>query len=213
MTRQASGSIAWGSAGQGIVRPSSVRSETKSERREMNKARATWMVQPVRVMACNALMALVLGSMAVAAAAPSGSPEGGRTVATRRGSDFRLENGRMGAKWSATAGKLNGLTVWARLPATEIHWPEPFAILLKDGTIYNAGDLKLAGEPVRRELVPRVGRSRLADTLRGASFEFPLESSDGNLRVLWSMVLLDGTSYLRRCSRSARMRATSPSAK
>jgi len=118
-------------------------------------------------------------------------------VATRHGSEFRIENGRIGANWSATAGKLNGLAVWARMLGTEIHLPEPFAILLKDGTIYNAGNLKLAGEPVRRELVPRAGTSRLADTLRGEAFEFPLESSDGNLRVIWSIVLLDGTSYLR----------------
>ena len=163
----------------------------------MNKASETWMVQSVRSMVCQALTALVLGSMAVAAAAPSGNREGGRTVATRHGSEFRIENGRIGANWSATAGKLNGLAVWARMLGTEIHLPEPFAILLKDGTIYNAGNLKLAGEPVRRELVPRAGTSRLADTLRGEAFEFPLESSDGNLRVIWSIVLLDGTSYLR----------------
>jgi len=71
--------------------------------------------------------------------------------------------------------------------------PEPFAILLKDGTIYNAGNLKLAGEPVRRELVPPrrdIAAGRYA-ARRGV--RVPLESSDGNLRVIWSIVLCSGT--------------------
>jgi hypothetical protein len=163
----------------------------------MKKAKEAWMKQSVRALACQALLALVLWSTAVVAAVPSGSREGGRTVATHRGSDFRLENGKIGAKWSAKAGKLSGLAVWARVPGIEIHMREPFAILLKDGTICDAGNLKLAGEPARRELIPHAGASRLADTMRGEAFEFPLESSDENLHIIWSLVLLDGASYLR----------------
>jgi hypothetical protein len=73
----------------------------------------------------------------------------------------------------------------------------PFAILLKDGSIYNASILKLSGQPAKHELNPRPDASRLAERLHGEEFDFPLESSDHSLRVVWSLILLDGSSYLR----------------
>jgi hypothetical protein len=163
----------------------------------MRRTRDTWTLNAIRAAAGNMIVVLVLGTTAVAAAAPPSGREGGPAVATHHGSEFRLENGVIGAKWSDTESRLTGLAVWERAHGTRFQVPRPFAILLKDGTIYDAGNLKLAGAPARRELTPQAGASRLADTVHGEEFEFPLESGDGALRVAWSMVVLDGTSYLR----------------
>jgi hypothetical protein len=123
--------------------------------------------------------------------------ESGFAVATQVGDDFSLKNRATGAKWSVTKGKINSLVVTDRMHGTEFRMAVPFAILLKDGSIYDAGVLKLAGKPTKHELSPRLEAARFADRLHGEEFDFPLESRDHSLRVVWSLILLDGSSYLR----------------
>jgi hypothetical protein len=118
-------------------------------------------------------------------------------VATQTADTYRLENQVIGAKWSVTDGSVNNLVVVDRLDGTELHISTPFAILLKNGTIFDAVNLKLTGQSVLRELTPVPGASRLADRLHGKEFDFPLESSDHSLHVVWSLVLIDDSSYLR----------------
>jgi hypothetical protein len=140
-------------------------------------------------------LALLSGSVIAAGAPQRQASE--RAVATQAEGNFLLENHAIGAKWSVAAGKINRLAIMDRLHGSELRVAEPFAILLKDGTIYDAGNLTLAGQPARRELTPRPDASRLADRLHGAEFDFPLESGDRSLHVVWSLILLDGSTYLR----------------
>jgi hypothetical protein len=121
----------------------------------------------------------------------------GAAAATQTASNFRLENQVIGAEWSVMDGGVSGLLVTNRLDGTELNISTPFAILLKDGTIYDAFNLKLAGQPVLRELTPQPDAARMAERLHGKGFDFPLENSDHSLRVVWSVVLLDDSSYLR----------------
>lgn len=123
--------------------------------------------------------------------------EGGPVVATQVGDSFHLENRAIGAKWSVTEGKVSSLVVTDRMHRTELHVAAPFAIFLKDGSIYDASVLKLIGRPTRHELTPRPDASRFADRLHGEEFDLPLESGDHSLRLVWSLILLDGSSYLR----------------
>ena len=96
------------------------------------------------------------------------------------------------------AGKtVDSLVITDRLHQKTISIAMPFALLLKDGTIYDAGNLKLAGAPSRHELVPRLNASRLADRSQGTQIDVPLEGTDHSLRVVWSLVLLDDSTYLR----------------
>jgi hypothetical protein len=118
-------------------------------------------------------------------------------VAARAGDSFSLENGAIGAKWAVTEGKAGGLVVLDRLHGAEFRVARPFAILMKDGAIYDADNLKLSGEPAKRDLSARADASRMADRVGGEEFDFPLENNDHSLRVVWSMILLDGSSYLR----------------
>ena len=130
---------------------------------------------------------------AATAAVPS-QPESDAAVATQSGENFFIQNRAIAARWSVRDGKATGLTITDRIHSTELPVAAPFAILLKDGTIYSAGNLQFASQPTKRELIPQPGASRLADRLHGIAFDFPFESSDHSLRVTWSLVLLDGSS-------------------
>ena len=121
----------------------------------------------------------------------------GPVLATRAGDSFDLENHAIGARWSVTDGKVNNLVVSDRMHRTELRVAAPFVILLRDGTVYNSSILKLTGQPTKHELTPQPEASRFADRLHGEEFDFPLESSDHSLRVVWSLILLDGSTYFR----------------
>jgi hypothetical protein len=123
--------------------------------------------------------------------------EAGSVVATQAGDNFSLKNQAIGAKWSVTEGKVNSLVVTDQMHGTELRVAGPFAILLRDGSIYDASNLRVASQPTKRELTPQPDASRFADRLHGEEFDFPLESSDHSLRMVWSLILLDGSSYLR----------------
>jgi hypothetical protein len=123
--------------------------------------------------------------------------EAGFVVATQAGDNFYLKNDAIGVKWSVTDGQVNRLVVTDRMRGTELPVAVPFAILLKDGSIYDASNLKVTGQPTKHELTPRPEASRFADRVHGEEFDFPLESRDRSLRVVWSLILLDGSSYLR----------------
>ena len=143
------------------------------------------------------VFSLLVLPRAMIAAGQGQDHEAGRAIATQRGEGYALENGVIGAKWSVIDGRVRGLVVMDRMHGSEIADAAPFAVLLKDGTIYDAENLKLAGKAERRELVPRPEAARLADRLHGEEIDFPLESEDHALHVTWSLVLLDGTNYLR----------------
>jgi hypothetical protein len=123
--------------------------------------------------------------------------DAGRAIATQAGDSFRLENHTLGAKWSVADGKVGSVVFMDRLQGTEFRIAAPFAILLIDGAIYNADNLTLTGQPTRREVTPQPGASRFAERLHGEEFDLPMESSDHTLHVTWSLILLDGSSYLR----------------
>jgi hypothetical protein len=122
--------------------------------------------------------------------------EPGFVVATQAGDNFSVRNRAIGAKWSVT-DKVNSLVVTDQIHGTELRVSVPFAILLKAGSIYDADSMKVVGRPARHELTPQPDASRFAERLHGEEFDFPLESSDHSLRVVWSLILLDGSSYLR----------------
>ena len=118
-------------------------------------------------------------------------------VARQTGNSFLLQDAAISARWTIEGAKVEGLVVTDRIHGTQLRLDDPFAILLKDGRIYDARNLKVVGVATRRELQPRAGAARLAETLRGAEFDVTLESYDHSLRGAWSVILLEGSTYLR----------------
>ncbi len=122
---------------------------------------------------------------------------GGPAVSAQVGANFKIENQTIGASWTVVDGKVSTLVLNDRLHGTKIPVPEPFQLLLGDGSIEGLDELTVVGEPVRRDLIPKADASRLADRMPGTEFDLPLESSDHSLHVTWSLVLLEGSNYLR----------------
>ncbi len=113
------------------------------------------------------------------------------------GNVYALENGAIGSKWTVVNGSFSGLTITARQHEPEVEIKEPFRILLADGTILSTGNLKMTGEPRIVHVAPLPDASRAASASLGESVEIGFESSDRGVRVEWSIVLLEGSNYIR----------------
>ena len=113
-------------------------------------------------------------------------------VAQGQGSGFRLESPAI-----SVAGTVGSWVVTDRLDGTSVAVGDPFSILLTDGRIYSPRNLKLAGEVRERAVVPRTDSARAADRLAGRTVETKFVTADGAVEVDWSLVLLQGTQYVR----------------
>ncbi len=123
--------------------------------------------------------------------------EAGSVTATHSQDSFELENHAIGVKGGLSNGRMNSLVVMDRMHGAELRVEDPFAILLNNGAIYDTANLNVTGEAAMRDLTPRPDASRMAGRLHGDEFDLAMESSDHTLRVKWSLVLLDGSSYVR----------------
>jgi hypothetical protein len=118
-------------------------------------------------------------------------------VASQTVDNLQLSNPSISATFHVAGNTMDGLVFTDRIHELKIPIATPFAILLKDGAIYSATNLKLAGQPTRHDLTPRPDASRLADRLQGQQIDVPLESTDHSLRLEWSLILLNDSNYLR----------------
>jgi hypothetical protein len=134
---------------------------------------------------------------AVFLAASLYAQDAGKATASVHGNSYRLSNHEVEANWNITDGKLDGITVTDKLNDEVIRLADPFAVLLKDGTIYNAGNVRVDGTPEMRSLGPHPDASRYSDRVPGEEFDLPLVSNDGNLHLKWAVVLRDGSNYVR----------------
>jgi len=114
---------------------------------------------------------------------------------------YSLGNRFVGADFSVAGGKLGELTIGDSLKRTEVRQEAPFRILLKDGTILDGASLHLTGEPKGSHVTPTPdasrNTSRAAATIPGEAWEVGLENSDHTVHVDWSIVLLEGSNYVR----------------
>jgi hypothetical protein len=113
------------------------------------------------------------------------------------GRHFQLESRSIAAEVSFAGNSVTGLVVTDRVHGTVVRVADPFAVLLNDGSIYDALTLRLAGESGVHELTPRPEASRVADRLHGKELDIPLESPDRSVRMVWSLILLDDSTYIR----------------
>ena len=142
---------------------------------------------------CGSYLGLAITSASAAANETSASDH---VVLSRQGGSLLLQNQAMSATWSIE-GHLSGLVIRDRLHGTDVRLGEPFRILLKDGTILDSASLKLTGEPTLTHVTPGLRASRLAATIPGEVFDVGMETSDRAVHVQWSIVLLEGSHYIR----------------
>ena len=113
-------------------------------------------------------------------------------VAHGQGAAFRLESPAIGVR-----GTVASWVVTDRLDGTSVAVGDPFSILLTDGRIYSPRNLKLVGDVAEQVVAPRTDSARAADRLAGRSVLASFVSNDGAVEVGWSLILLDGSQYVR----------------
>jgi len=119
------------------------------------------------------------------------------TIRAQSADNLQVANHAISAAFHVANNTVDGLVIKDRIHQLNIPIATPFAILLKDGTIYTANNLAVTGAPEKHALTPHPDASRLADRLMGHAIDVPLESADHSLRLEWSLVLLDDSNYLR----------------
>jgi hypothetical protein len=140
---------------------------------------------------------LLLVLTLLAPASSSNAQDSGKAVATIHGNIYNLSNDTLAAAWELKNNRLATVTVTDKQNKTMLLLSDPFALLLKDGTTYKISDLQIDGLPQMQALTANPEASRYSDRLAGQQFNLPLASSDGNLHLTWSLVLRDGSHYIR----------------
>ena len=121
----------------------------------------------------------------------------GAAVVTMSESHVDLGNRLLSSEWRAAEGHLGTLRITDKLGQRSDFVFAPFSILLKNGTIFDATDLQLTGPPARKTLTAAPDASCLGERFAGIEVDFPWKAADGSLSGTWSLVLRDGSNYLR----------------
>jgi hypothetical protein len=147
------------------------------------------------------LRAAALGLVATTSAValpriPESSPV---KVSRTQGDDHRYSvvNGLVGASFSVADGKLSEVVINSMLNGAVVRMHDPFRILLKDGTVLDGSNLQVIGEATGAEVAPTPNASRAAAAIPGEAWDVALENSDRTVHVDWSVVLLEGSNYVR----------------
>jgi hypothetical protein len=119
--------------------------------------------------------------------------DGGVAVSQNEGNAYRLSNQAIEAKWSPE----KGLSVTDRLHSRSLLVPSLFSLRFADGTIIRAQELHFTLPPTIHALAIDANASRFSDRVGGKELSGVLEDKNGDLRVAMSLVLRDGSSYLR----------------
>ena len=123
----------------------------------------------------------------------------GAAQAQHNGSTWSLSNTTVSAQWTVSGNSIHDLTVTDDINHAKVSLPTPFAILFSNGTIDSPSTLHLASSPAFSPLPAQPNASRYAARLPGQQFQATLTGSSGNIRVLWRIVLRNGSNYIRQC--------------
>jgi hypothetical protein len=149
--------------------------------------------------------ALVLGILSISGAQALGQARrgSGDVTISKKGTSFALENRAIGARWSFANGELSGLVINDRLHEKQVRVQQPFRILLANGAILDAYNLKMAGTARVVHIAPDKPSPRAADAVSGEAVEAQFETADRSVGLQWSVVLLEGSNYIRQVVRIA----------
>jgi hypothetical protein len=117
--------------------------------------------------------------------------------AAQQGSRYSMGNRVLEASLSVADGRLGDILVRDVLSGSDVRLQEPFRILLKDGTVLDGSTLRISGAMQQVHVEPVPHASRLASGVAGETLQVALESADHTVHVDWSMVLLEGSNYVR----------------
>lgn len=130
-------------------------------------------------------------------------PEPGKATASTELESFTLENDVIACSWATFSAYLKPTCVTDKLARTtlELGASECFQIVLADGRVIRASELRLVKKPAVKRLRRHRNASRLAERFRGRELVARLVSPDRNLEAEWHAVLRDGSNAVRQVVR------------
>jgi hypothetical protein len=151
-----------------------------------------------------ALLVFLMGSMAMAHSQVAASPpelvrpNPGRAVAESNGTRLSLENDALGVEWTTENGKFKFTKFKDLLAKQTLPVPdEVFVLRWKDGRELPATQMSVISPPAVEELRANPNAARLSDRISGKKIVVTLQAPSGNMSVVWSGILRDGSNYLR----------------
>ncbi len=152
---------------------------------DLRMVRASCKVSPLR------LAVLLAAALLIGAPIPAAAQTGADTK------HYAASNGEAGAAWTVRSG---ALADFAWVDASHHRtYPQnsPFTVVLADGSVLHASDFRVERGPEQVASATDPNSPRAAARLPGHRWQTALVTRDGRLRANWSVVLLDGTSYVR----------------
>ncbi|MGC2640051.1 MAG: hypothetical protein WA294_22930, partial [Acidobacteriaceae bacterium] len=98
----------------------------------------------------------------------------GRAVASTKGNRSSVGDGAVAMEWTLLDGHLSGVVLHDVWNGTTVPLPEPFAVVLRDGTKWNAANLRADGATAMQALAPQPNAARAADRTARQQFTLPL---------------------------------------
>jgi hypothetical protein len=110
-----------------------------------------------------------------------------------------MENAVLSCQWGISEGRLKPERFVDKLAGAAIDagQAECFQLALDDGKVLRASELRIIGKPEIKNIEPEPKSCRLAERFAGKEILVTLASSNGNLEVLWRVILRDGSNYVR----------------
>ena len=141
-------------------------------------------------------LALAAGVLSQPGAAATVAPGAARV--SSRGGAVTLFNDAVSGAWRVSGGRFTAVGFEDRQEGRKLALPESaFALVLNDGRVIRASEMKVASGPRIERLSADPRASRLAERLGGRQVIVALETAQPQMRVTWRGVLRDGSNYLR----------------
>lgn len=142
-----------------------------------------------------AFIFIALGVSAQTPAGPSSDP--GKAAVSMHPTGGTISNGVLLLQWSIRDHHLGDLVFRDRLDHAVVSIPKTFELLMKDGSILQAGNLQMTAAPRNETLTENSAAARYSEHLDGKQVSFEFADTTGDLHIQCDFLLRDGSSYLR----------------
>ena len=126
------------------------------------------------------------------------APEPGAAKAEANRDGFSIANAVLRMSWRTSADGMHGLEFTDAITHRTISaQPVPFILLFGDGSVLAASEMAVVQEPKIVDLEVQAGAARLSERLPGKAVAIELADKAGRLRATWTVILRDGSNYVR----------------
>jgi hypothetical protein len=110
---------------------------------------------------------------------------------------YEIGGEKLAARFQVANGSIRIAEVEDRTSGAKLRPIEIFSLLLRDGRVITASQLKIDAAPVEEAVTPNPMASRQAEQIAGGKLCADLSAKDNSFAAHWCAIVRDGTNYLR----------------